>query len=60
MSASRWIGFRPKAVLCIQTSKKLGMTTLDDYLLELFRKGLISREVALETAQDDKDLEVRL
>jgi len=44
----------------IQTSKKLGMITLDDYLLELFKKGLISRETALETAQDDKDLEVRL
>jgi len=44
----------------IQTSKKLGMTTLDDYLLELHKKGLISRETALEAAQDDKDLEVRL
>jgi twitching motility protein PilT len=44
----------------IQTSKKLGMITLDDYLLDLFKKGLISRETALETAQDDKDLEVRL
>jgi twitching motility protein PilT len=44
----------------IQTSKKLGMITLDDHLLELFKKGLISREVALEAAQDDKDLEVRL
>jgi len=44
----------------IQTSKKLGMITLDDFLLELFKKGLISREVALEAAQDDKDLEVRL
>ena len=44
----------------IQTSRKLGMITLDDYLLELYRKGLISRETALEAAQDDKDLEVRL
>jgi twitching motility protein PilT len=44
----------------IQTSRKLGMITLDDHLLELFRKGLISREVALDAAQDDKDLETRL
>jgi len=44
----------------IQTSKKLGMITLDDFLLELHKKGLISRETALESAQDDKDLEVRL
>jgi twitching motility protein PilT len=44
----------------IQTSRKLGMITLDDYLLELYKKGLISRETALDAAQDDKDLEARL
>ena len=44
----------------IQTSRKLGMITLDDHLLELYRKGLITREVALDAAQDDKDLETRL
>jgi len=44
----------------IQTSRKLGMITLDDHLLELYRKGLISRETALDAAQDDKDLETRL
>ena len=36
------------------------MITLDDHLLELYRKGLISRETALDAAQDDKDLETRL
>ncbi|MBK7643766.1 MAG: type IV pilus twitching motility protein PilT [Planctomycetes bacterium] len=49
-----------KIASTIQTSRKLGMTTLDDCLLDLFKKGLITREVALEAAQDDKDLEVRL
>jgi len=44
----------------IQTSRKLRMITLDDYLLELYRKGLIDRETALDAAQDDKDLETRL
>ncbi len=44
----------------IQTSRKLGMITLDDYLLELVRKNVITREVALDAAQDDKDLESRL
>jgi twitching motility protein PilT len=44
----------------IQTSRKLGMITLDDYLLDLYKRGLISREVALDAAQDDKDLETRL
>jgi twitching motility protein PilT len=44
----------------IQTSRKLGMTTLDDYLLELQKKGRISREIALDAAQDPADLEARL
>ena len=44
----------------IQTSRKLGMITLDDFLIDLYKRGLISREVALDAAQDDKDLEVRL
>ncbi|MFO1009361.1 MAG: type IV pilus twitching motility protein PilT [Planctomycetota bacterium] len=49
-----------KIASTIQTSRKLGMITLDDYLLELVKKGLITREVAIEAAQDDKDLEARL
>jgi twitching motility protein PilT len=44
----------------IQTSRRMGMITLDDYLLELLRKGEITREVALDAAQDPKDLETRL
>jgi len=44
----------------IQTSRKLGMITLDDHLLDLYKRGLVSREVALDAAQDDKDLETRL
>ncbi|MCK6448881.1 MAG: PilT/PilU family type 4a pilus ATPase [Planctomycetes bacterium] len=44
----------------IQTSRRLGMITLDDYLLDLFKKDAISREEALESAQDPKDLEARL
>jgi twitching motility protein PilT len=44
----------------IQTSRKMGMITLDDYLLDLVKKGVITREVALDAAQDDKDMETRL
>ena len=44
----------------IQTSKRLGMITLDDYLLDLVKRDLVSREVALDAAQDAKDLEARL
>ena len=44
----------------IQTSRRMGMVTLDDYLLDLVKRGLIAREVALEAAQDRRDFEARL
>jgi twitching motility protein PilT len=44
----------------IQTSRRFGMITLDDYLLELVRKGDVDKEVALDAAQDRADLEARL
>ena len=44
----------------IQTSRRQGMITLDDYLLDLVRQGTIEREVALNAAQSPADLEARL
>jgi twitching motility protein PilT len=44
----------------IQTSRKVGMMTLDDHLFELVQKGSVTKEAALEAAQDPADLEVRL
>lgn len=44
----------------IQTSKRLGMITLDDYLMDLVRGGKISRETAVDFAQDPRDIEARL
>ena len=44
----------------IQTSRRMGMVTLDDYLLDLVREDAISAKVALEAAQDRADLETRL
>ena len=44
----------------IQTSRRLGMITLDDHLLELVQKGAIDRQEALDHAQEPKDLELRL
>ena len=44
----------------IQTSRRLGMVTLDDHLMELVKKGAIERQDALDAAQEPKDLEVRL
>jgi twitching motility protein PilT len=44
----------------IQTSRRMGMITLDDYLLDLVKAGTIKREVALDASQSPKDLETRL
>ena len=44
----------------IQTSRRLGMITLDDHLLELVRADAIDRETALEASSSPKDLEARL
>jgi twitching motility protein PilT len=44
----------------IQTSRRLGMVTLDDSLYELVKLQQITKEVALDAAQDPKDLEGRL
>lgn len=44
----------------LQTSRRMGMVALDDHLLELVKRGAISREVALDAAQTPADLETRL
>jgi twitching motility protein PilT len=44
----------------IQTSRRMGMVTLDDHLLELVQKGQVERQDALDSAQEPKDLELRL
>jgi len=44
----------------IQTSRRQGMVTLDDFLYDLAQKGSITRETAIGHAQDARDLEARL
>ena len=44
----------------IQTSRRMGMITLDDNLLELVREGVVTREAALEASHSPKELESRL
>ena len=44
----------------IQTSRRMGMMTLDDHLYELHQQGAIERQTALDFAQDVRDLEARL
>ncbi|MEZ5989963.1 MAG: type IV pilus twitching motility protein PilT [Planctomycetota bacterium] len=47
--------FKIKSV--IQTSRRSGMMLLDDHLKELVAKGRIKPKVALEAAQDTKEME---
>ena len=44
----------------IQTSKKLGMITMDDAILDLLIKGEISTETALSFAQDRTTFERKI
>lgn len=44
----------------IQTSRRMGMVTLDDYLYDLVQNGVVERQVALDFAQSERDLEARL
>ncbi|MDF1798192.1 MAG: type IV pilus twitching motility protein PilT [Planctomycetota bacterium] len=44
----------------IQTSRRFGMVTLDDYLLEMTRSEVITAEAAIEAAQNRDDLASRI
>ncbi len=44
----------------IQTSRRFGMITLDDFLHDLVQRDVITRETALGAAQDRRDLEARI
>ena len=48
-----------KILSTIQTSRRLGMIGLDDYLLDLVKRDLVTREEALAASQLPKDLEER-
>lgn len=44
----------------MQTSKKMGMQTMDDSIFYLYAQGIISRDTALNYAQDQQSLEKKL
>ena len=44
----------------IQTSAKQGMITMDDYLLNLYRKGVITGEVCLERAYARDEMQTKM
>lgn len=45
---------------CIQTSRRLGMITMDDALVELYMKGKIDRNEALNFAQDKNTMQTKI
>lgn len=49
-----------RIVSTIQTSAKLGMITLDDFLLNLYRRGQITGEICLERAQYPDEMRMKL
>lgn len=44
----------------IQTNRKLGMMMMDDAIMELYMRGEISKETALEYAQDQQNMRRKL
>ena len=49
-----------KITSTLQTSRRLGMVTLDDHLLDLVGRGLVTKAAAVAAAQDPAELEARL
>jgi len=49
-----------RIISTIQTSAKLGMITLDDFLLSLYMKGIITGEIVLERAHYPDEIRVKL
>ncbi len=44
----------------IQTNRRAGMVLLDDYLMDLYAEGHITKEVAAEAAQNPRELAQKL
>lgn len=49
-----------RIVSTIQTGAKQGMITMDDYLLNLYRKGLISGEVCIQRAHYPEEIRTKM
>jgi twitching motility protein PilT len=49
-----------RLISVIQISSKLGMITMDDYLLNLYRQGLISGDVAIQRAHYPNQIRERM
>ncbi|MEQ8820875.1 MAG: type IV pilus twitching motility protein PilT [Sumerlaeia bacterium] len=49
-----------RIISTIQTSKKQGMVTMDEFLLKLYKEGKITGEIALERAHYPEELRVNM
>jgi twitching motility protein PilT len=49
-----------RIISTIQTSAKMGMITMDDYLLNLYKRGIISGEVCLERAHYPSEMREKM
>ncbi len=49
-----------RIISTIQTSAKQGMITLDDYLLNLYKRGIITGEVALQRAHYPSEMREKM
>jgi len=49
-----------RIVSIIQTSSKQGMITLDDYLMTLYQKGVITGEIALERSHYPSEMRMKM
>lgn len=49
-----------RIISIIQTSAKMGMVTLDDFLLSLYKKGMITGQIVLERAHYPDEVRVKL
>ncbi len=47
-------------VSVMQTNRKLGMITMDEAIAQLYREGIIDREMALQFAQDPDNMKNRI
>ncbi|WP_026516740.1 type IV pilus twitching motility protein PilT [Butyrivibrio sp. MC2021] len=47
-------------ITVMQTNRKLGMITMDDAIIQMYRERKISRETALQFAQDPENMQMKM
>ena len=47
-------------ITVMQTNRKLGMITMDDAIIQMYRDQKISREVAIQFAQDPENMQLKM